>query len=250
MNSFVRYTLIYLLILISNPFIISAQNKCLDESTKDKHLKKCFHLNGKVSSLIEWDKEHRWGKLIVYKSDGTIIQDWELRKIHGIAKADVEYHANGQVSKVTYSSAPDGGIQRFERTYHFNVEGVLTSTDKNDYPPKLSDFIQIEESIPQENPAQCAEIWISKLELINHSKRTQKLSITPLLPNSLIQARTINLKPNQRITIDSTIQAQFFQDPINQINIKYSKTNKKANLIFKEAKQLSRNQKIFIYEIK
>lgn len=250
MNTFGKVALIGVLTLCSNPFFIMAQNKCIYESTKDKDLKKCFHLNGKISSLIEWDKEQRWGKLIVFKSDGTAIQDWELRRIHGIAKADIEYHANGQVSKVIYSSAPDGGIQRFERTYYFNSEGELTSTDKNDYPPQLSDFIKIEESIPQENPTQCAEIWISKLELINHSKRTQKLSITPLLPNSLIKARTINLKPNQKATIDSSIQAQFFQDPINQLNVKYSKTNKKANLIFKEAKQLSRNQKTFIYEIK
>ena len=250
MNTFGKVALIGVLMLCSNPFFIKAQNKCVNESTKDKELKKCFHLNGKVSSIIEWDKEQRWGKLIVYKSDGTAIQDWELRRIHGIAKAEIEYHANGQVSKVIYSSAPDGGIQRFERTYHFNSDGVLTSTDKNDYPTKLTDFVQIEEPNPHENSVQCAEIWISKLELINNSKRTQKLKVIPLLPNSLIKERTITLKPKQKTTIDSCLQAQFFQDPINQTNINYIKTNKKANLIFKEAKQLSKNQKTYIYEIK
>lgn len=228
---------------------ICAQNKCIEVSTNDKETKKCLHSNGKISSLIEWDKERRWGKLIIYKPDGTKIQEWELRKIHGIAKAELEYHSNGQVSKVIYSSAPDAGIQRFERVYCFNQEGNLTSSEINDYTHKLTDFRQLEDPIPQEIQTQCAEIWISKLELINNTKKTQKLKITPLLPNSLMKARTIILKRNQKITVDSCMQAQFFQDPINQTQINYLKSNKKASLKLKESIQISRSQKTFIYEI-
>lgn len=250
MISYTRNILTLGLILFAFKYSLKAQSNCLTEITNNKELKKCFHLNEQISSIEEWNKDKTWGKLTIYKSDGTPIQDWELRRIHGIAKAEIEFHSNGQVSKVKYSSAPDAGIQRFERTFHFNNEGLLTLTEKNDYPPKLSDFVQIEEEIPQENTVQCAEIWVSKLELVNNSKRTQKLRIKPILPNSQIKEKTISLKPKQRITIDSTIQAQFFQDPINQLNINYIKSNKKANLKLKEAKQLSRNQKTYIYEIK
>jgi hypothetical protein len=238
-----------IILFFTSNLTICAQIECIEESTKEKEVKKCFHANGRVSSLVEWEKERKWGKLTIYSSNGTKIQDWELRKIHGIAKAELEYHKNGQVSKVIYSSAPDAGIQRFERVYYFNQDGNLTNTEKNDYPPKLSDFIQVEESIPQENKTQCAEIWISKLEIINNSKRTQKLKITPLLPNSLAKAGTITLKPKQKATVDSCIQAQFFQDPINQTQINYLKSNKKAILKFKESIQISRSQKTFIYEI-
>lgn len=238
-----------ILLLLTKNLTICAQINCLEESTKEKEVKKCFHENGNISSLEEWDKEHKWGKLTVYSANGKKIQDWELRKIHGIAKAELEYHKNGQVSKVAYSSAPDAGIQRFESVYYFNQEGKLTNTEKNDYPPKLSDFFKEDESIPQENQNQCAEIWISKLEIINSSKKTQKLNITPLLPNSLTKPRTIMLKPAQKATVDSCIQAQFFQDPINQTQINYFKSNKKVSLKLKETFQISSNQKTFIYEL-
>jgi hypothetical protein len=248
MNLFAKVIFGLCLFLLTWQLPVSAQLKCKEETSKENKLNKCFHQNGEVSSLISWDKENKWGKLLIYKSNGTLINEWELRKIHGIARAEVEYHPNGQVSKVNYSSAPDAGIQRFESTYYYSPEGHLIKTEKDDYPPKLNDFLLTEEAPIQPNTVQCAEIWISKIQLTNNSKRTQKLVITPLLPNSLTKPRSIALKPKQTLTLDSCIQAQFFQDPINQINISFQKSNKKPNLKFKEAKQPSKSEKIFIYE--
>lgn len=228
---------------------IHAQRDCKEELSKQKEVKNCFHENGKISSRVEWDFEKRWGKLLIYKSNGSLIQEWELRKIHGIARADVEYHPNGQVSKVNYSSAPDGGIQRFESTHYYSLEGNLTKTENDNYPPKLTDLLHTEEETIPPNTIQCAEIWVSKMQLINNSKRTQRLSLTPLLPNSLTKARTIVLKPKQSLTVDSCIQAQFFVDPVNQVKITYQKSNKKTNLKFKEAKIISKSEKVFIYEL-
>lgn len=228
---------------------LQAQRNCKEEKSKEKQVKKCFHENGNISSNVEWDLENKWGKLIIYNFNGALIQEWELRKIHGIARAEIEYHPNGQVSKVNYSSAPDGGIQRFESTYYYSLEGNLVKTEKDDYPPKLTDFLLTEEEPIQPNTVKCAEIWTSKFQLTNNSKRTQKLVITPLLPNSLTKPRTIAIKPKQTLTLDSCIQAQFFQDPINQIKISFQKSNKKPNLKFKESKQPSRSEKIFIYEL-
>lgn len=249
MNLFAKVFLGLCLFLFTWQLPVSAQLKCKEETSKENKLNKCFHQNGEVSSIISWDKENKWGRLLIYKSNGTPINEWELRKIHGIARAEVEYYPNGQVSKVNYSSAPDGGIQRFESTYYYSLEGQLIKTEKNDYPPKLNDFPLTEEEQLQPNTVQCAEIWISKIQLTNNSKRIQKLVITPLLPNSLTKPRTIALKPKQTLTLDSCIQAQFFQDPINQINISFQKSNKKPNLKFKEAKQPSKIEKIFIYEL-
>jgi hypothetical protein len=249
MNLFAKVILGLCFFLFTRQLPLSAQLKCKEETSKENKLNKCFHQNGEVSSLINWDKENNWGKLLIYKSNGTLINEWELRKIHGIARAEVEYHSNGQVSKVNYSSAPDGGIQRFESTHYYSTEGHLIKTEKNDYPPKLTDFLLTEEEPIQPNIVQCAEIWTSKIQLTNNSKRTQKLVITPLLPNSLTKPRTIAIKSKQTLTLDSCIQAQFFQDPFNQIKISFQKSNKKPNLKFKEVKQPSKSEKIFIYEL-
>jgi hypothetical protein len=152
--------------------------------------------------------------LLIYKSNGTLINEWELRKIHGIARAEVEYHPNGQVSKVNYSSAPDAGIQRFESTYYYSPEGHLIKTEKDDYPPKLNDFLLTEEAPIQPNTVQCAEIWISKIQLTNNSKRTQKLVITPLLPNSLTKPRSIALSKRSSFKTRSIKLISHFKNQI------------------------------------
>jgi hypothetical protein len=227
-----------------------AQLNCTELKSEFGLTIKCLHENQPISSIVEWDKEQKWGKLAIYKSDGTLIQELELRKIHGTASADLEYHANGQVSRIDYRSAPDGGIQRFHRFYYYDQNGVLEKSVQNNYPSKLDDFIHFEETQIPTNVVACAEIWTSVLQLQNKTKRTQKIKITPLLQNSQIKELVTIIKPNQTITIDSCIQAQFFQDPIKNVKIEFSKTKKKPQLSFTKSYQPAKNKSIYLYEIK
>jgi hypothetical protein len=227
-----------------------AQLYCSVSKSESVETIKCLHENQQISSIVEWDKEQKWGKLIINKSDGSLIQEWELRRIHGIASADIEYHTNGQVSKVEYRSAPDGGIQRFQRVYYYNQNGDLVNTVQDDYPSKIADVIRFEETPIPTNTIVCAEIWTSVMQLQNRTKRTQKIKITPLLKNSQTSERVMIIKPKQTITVDSCIQAQFFQDPKNNVKIEFLKTEKSPQIEFKKSYQSAQYKNIYLYEFK
>lgn len=230
--------------------IAIAQLYCNDLKSESGDTTKCLHENKQVSSIIEWDKEQRWGKLSIYKSDGSLIQEWELRKIHGTSSVDLEYHANGQVSKVDYRSAPDGGIQRFHRYYYYDQNGTLVNTVRNDYPAKLDDILRFEETSKPTNTAACAEIWTSVMLLQNSTKKTQKIKIIPVIQNSQTKERVTILKRNQIITVDSCFQAQFFQDPIKNVKIEFMKTRNNPTIMFKESSQPAKTKSIYVYELK
>jgi uncharacterized protein YxeA len=82
--------------------------------TANSTVKKCLHANKKVSTEEIWDEAKRFGTLKLFNNQGAELAVYHLREVGGHASAHLTYHSNGQVAKVEFSDAPDGGIQFFE----------------------------------------------------------------------------------------------------------------------------------------
>jgi len=100
-------------------------------------VKKCFHKNGKVSTLEIWDKDQRNGNLKGFNNQRKELFSLSLRRYGGHASARLTYYPNGQVQSVYYSDAPDGGIQYYHSTMEFDKLGRQTSFREDKYPDEL-----------------------------------------------------------------------------------------------------------------
>jgi hypothetical protein len=83
----------------------------------------CYHSDGAVSTVRFWDHEKRWGYFEAHNAHKEPLVKYDLRNFGGHASVRVSYHENGQVNKLEYTSAPDGGIQYWHVIHYFSAEG-------------------------------------------------------------------------------------------------------------------------------
>ena len=57
----------------------------------------------------------------------------DLRHDGGHASAQLSWYASGQVKSVSYTDAPDGGIQYYHSTWLFDEKGNQTSFTEDSY---------------------------------------------------------------------------------------------------------------------
>lgn len=131
-----RNGLIFLIFICSTSLSL-AQHKCKTDKTNTGTTTVCRHQNGSASTLEEWDKDRRQGSFTAYNSEGKELCKYYLRTFAGHASVHVSYHPNGQVKKVEFRSAPDGGIQFQHETIEFDEKGAKTNFYDFSYPPKL-----------------------------------------------------------------------------------------------------------------
>lgn len=130
-------TLFLLLILVQTPLLF-AQTKCkIVKQADGSTIQKCYHKNGKVSTLETWDKDKRHGSLKGFNKQGKELFSYNLRHYGGHASALLTWYSNGQVKSVSYSDAPDGGIQYYHSTRQFDEVGNQTSYTEDSYDDKL-----------------------------------------------------------------------------------------------------------------
>lgn len=184
----------------------------------------CLHSNGKVSSIETWDKEKREGQFKGYNTEGKVLFDFYLRRFAGHASVYPEYYKNGQISKIEYSSAPDGGIQFYRETITYTENGTVNGGWKHEYPDVLTTEPSIrifekkmepkKDSMARKSPADCAVPYLSIYTLINNSRR--KVTVELKAKNNLWRKRqdkTLTLKAGQKVIIDSVILAEHFLKP-------------------------------------
>jgi len=127
-----KTALFLILILIQTPLF--AQLKCKKvKQTDGTVVSKCFHKNGKVSTIETWDKDKRHGNLKGFNNKGQEIFSLALRHYGGHASALLSWYANGQVKSVSYTDSPDGGIQYYHSTSLFDEKGNQTSFTEDSY---------------------------------------------------------------------------------------------------------------------
>lgn len=105
--------------------------------TDGSEVKKCFHQNGKIAVIETWDTDKRDGSLRVFNNQGKEVCSYHLRHYGGHASALLSWFPNGQVKSISYSDAPDGGIQYYHSTRQFDEVGNETSFTEDSYDDKL-----------------------------------------------------------------------------------------------------------------
>lgn len=126
------------LLLILYGSLALAQLNCKTTNQPDGSVvKQCFHRNGKVSTVETWDKNKRLGSIKAYNSKGTELFSHGLRSVGGHASVSMTYFGNGQVEKVDFSDAPDGGIQFYNSSTRFDEQGNQVEFSETKYPFEL-----------------------------------------------------------------------------------------------------------------
>lgn len=125
------FTVLFLLF----PIALQAQLNCTSTTQKDGSTTRlCFHKNGNIATNETWDEGKRNGSIKGFNAKGQEIFYYSLRTYGGHASVSLRYYENGQVSRVHYSQAPDGGIQFDDETLKFDEEGNLTNKQSNKFP--------------------------------------------------------------------------------------------------------------------
>lgn len=127
---------LFLLLFVYTPLF--AQLNCKTIKQKDGSTqKKCFHRNGQISIIETWDTDRKDGSLKIFNNQGKELCAYNLRHYGGHASALLDWFPNGQVKSVSYSDAPDGGIQYYHSTRQFDEVGNQTSFTEDSYDNKL-----------------------------------------------------------------------------------------------------------------
>ena len=239
-----KFLVAFTICLLAGPHLF-AQIGCTSKLDGEKRsVKTCLHANKQVSMVETWDADGRFGSLVVFNNRGEEIANYGLRSIGGHASAHLEYYANGQVSKIEYSDAPDGGIQFYNSTRKFDEQGKQIAFNETKYPTQLeTTFIQYvpqEEVTPTESPKKqeviaCAVIHQTFYQIENTTNRKLLVTIQPVINNVVqVSEKEIELKPNESIVFDTILMAdQFISAKIYQVTIKQVLTKKHKKIPFK-----------------
>jgi len=230
---------------------------------KDSTITSCQHANRTLSTREAWDGQKQWGKASCFDSKGNLLFEWHTRRVGGNASARLEYYKNGQVSKAELSSHPDGGIQRYNRTIHFNEAGGVTydredGTDNFGLPlnrPSLQNLGQPEKKdvVPQLNPqperaVNNKSLYWSVLMIENQSHHP--LVITSRKKTGTASIKKLTLAPGSLAPIDSVGRTDYFEEPDKSLAVTIERKNrrKRSNLLIRKELPVKLNRTKTIYK--
>lgn len=213
----------------------------------------CYHKNDSVSTVEIWDKDNRSGSVKAFDNQGKQLCHYYLRSFGGHASATIGYYPNGQVSRVDYSSAPDGGIQFYKSTIKFDEFGTKTDFSEMKYPPEpIMITTPKTQQPPPSKTVECAVLMSDFYEIKNGTKSKVSLYIkTKSNPNYAKKEFYLTLKPNENIIFDSLVSAQFHpKEAIYELSIlSYTKKRKQKMIQIGTAinEDKSKNQKTWTW---
>lgn len=229
-----------LLFLFSVNQVLLSQNNCQEIiNLQGEEIKSCYHENGKISTQEIWEKDKKSGKSIGYTYSGEQLYEFNLRTFGGHASAHLSYYDNGQVSKVQFSSAPDGGIQWYREMIRFDEMGVQIERRIDQYPHELTvpNFIDsarfvepIEKKTINQEVIRCATPYLTYYKIKNSTSKKIEVKLIPQ-KNRWVQLVEKNMVINSKefATCDSIIQAQRFLEPNEGYLVFLNMSKRKAN---------------------
>lgn len=223
------------LILLSQSSFF-AQLNCKTLIINSESVKTCLHKNGQKSTVETWDKDKRQGKFIGYDLNGKELFYYSLRTFGGHASVHVDYFPNGQVQKIEYSSAPDGGIQFYRDTRKFNETGEQIDFWKMDYPfETLTEITQIEpvkqkDTITKiEKPVETFIPYQTVFKIINTTGKKIVLDLEAQQNKWVkLNNKELIVIGNQTFTIDTVTLNKQFIEQNEAYFLKLSLKNKKS----------------------
>jgi hypothetical protein len=249
--------LILSFVLIMGSALSYGQLNCKTIQRNDSTVTTCYHANKKPSSIESWDGNKYWGRMLCYDAQGKVISNHQLRRVAGHASVSLRYHPNGQVSRVEYRSAPDGGIQFYHTIQGFDENGNQTSYEDYSHPDGRPVLRVIYD--PQFNPdykeptlpplpkqvvQQCATPYLTVFRLTNNTRKKVIVNLVPLGGQwaTLKPHKQISIKAKTSIAIDSIILAERFitlEDSYRIEIVSPKKINKQPEVITAIPKQSS-----------
>jgi hypothetical protein len=85
-----------------------------------------FTNSDQKSAEICYDGNRNNGIARAFKSDGSVMETWQISRMHVLSSVQFTFHSNGAVHRATYSSHPDAGIQWYRSETTFDIEGNKT----------------------------------------------------------------------------------------------------------------------------
>jgi hypothetical protein len=213
----------FIILLFSFQTAFSQLNCKKTKGNENEEIVTCFHKNGKIASIEQWDKDKRFGSVKGFNNENKELFIFYTRTVGGHGSAHLSYYPNGQVSRVDYSSAPDGGIQWYKERLKFDENGNQIDKWVEEYPfktvttPYFHDSTnvkkEIQKQIKQEVIA-CAIPFLTVYQVRNTTNKKISIKLTPQknLWVSLNEKNYLTTK-NEFVTIDSVLQAERFLSP-------------------------------------
>ncbi|MGV3630372.1 MAG: hypothetical protein ACO1O6_04165 [Bacteroidota bacterium] len=227
-------TSIIFITLLALHFGSSAQLSCRKTSSDKENTTTCHHKTGAKSTVESWDKQGREGKITGYDKQGKELFCYSLRSFAGHASVYLSYHANGQVQKAEYSSAPDGGIQFYQEWYTFDENGVQTSFRKMDYPQELTSPFKEparEDTVqkPRKQPEPEAFVpYETVFKIINTTRKRVILDITGNTNKwTELKSSEISCPADRETSIDTIVLSNHYLEAHEGYSVSLSGKNKK-----------------------
>lgn len=178
-----------------------------------------YFKNKKVSTTECWDNQKRWGRATAYNAAGEVIYDREIRRFAGSASVAFKYYNSGAVMEAHWHSAPDAGIQWYNKTTYFSEDGKITREVENNYdhmlmtptrpstPPRPSKPARPDTA----TTARCAVIYSSEMWFINTTPYTVTVEVKRNYQPS--EVYTVTLKKGEKAKGGQLVLGEQFGDP-------------------------------------
>ncbi|MFN6944584.1 MAG: hypothetical protein ACK4ND_06530 [Cytophagaceae bacterium] len=251
--------LIFLFLLNIN-FLVYAQLNCRTVENDRGAETTCYHKNNTVSTIETWDKERRNGHIKGLDKNSKELFSYYLRRYAGHASVRLWYHPNGQVSKVEFTSHPDGGIQSYHYISEYNENGErtkyidLSRPDGHPIPVTIPSTPSLPQQVPKKKAevVKCAVPYTTTYKLINETKNKVRIHVrqAPNLWRGEKPDTTFVLESKQEIIIDSITMAEIFMDrDLYFVTISNKQPGKKKfKLIIAQPIEES-NRKLYVWHV-
>ncbi len=179
--------------------------------------KKCFHRNGKISTLEVWDKTGREGNMKGFDPWGKELFSYGLRSFAGHSSVYTTYYANGQLQKAEYSSAPDGGIQYYRIIHYFDEQGHETGRQDLSRPDGMEVLWIYQDTVKRETPKEVetpvatvkkAE-YLTVFKLVNETDKQVEVELKSI--GFPLRDTIVKLERRATLVIDSVYQTSFLE---------------------------------------
>lgn len=173
-----------------------------------------FHSTNQVSSCIIKPQEGtNTGIAFALNITGDTIYKRLISSQHLLSNVQFKHHENGAISRALYTARPDGGIQKTEIIDYFDPQGLHVKTEdlSTDQQGKLQ-ILDLKSQKTTETST-CAIIYVSSVEIQNHTKHSLSLKTLRKPASCLSCADYCKLDKNEKKFWGKYIEAQIFTHP-------------------------------------
>jgi|GEM_PF-6882675 len=184
-----------------------------------------FYSTGQIASRetpVPWPGDNsgnfKQERVQVFNRRGDNVFEGHRRSYAGHATVDLQYHANGGVSRIDVSEAPDAGIQWYKARYTLDTEGNITDKQEQSHDDQttISPLDPPVRPVPkpqQPSPDACAVPMQTQIVLHNLQRIPSELRLVglygPVIGREYLQV----VGPGQKLVSHQLTMAERFLQP-------------------------------------